>query len=127
MMRQSAARCLRLQAPRAAVALRTGLGAAGLRTAASQSATIVATPLRAVRPVDFSRPSLALVARSMSSAAGEAADTEAASSGTPTRFEQLRGKVDENIIRAFVVDMGYEDMTPVQSATILPGLEGKDL
>jgi len=56
--------------------------------------------------------------------AGEVADAESAN---VTKFANLRGKIHDNLIRAFVEDMKYEDMTPVQAATIEPGLQGKDL
>ncbi|KAI1470746.1 DEAD-domain-containing protein [Daldinia caldariorum] len=55
-------------------------------------------------------------------------DDSPASIYNVTRFEDLtKLGVDERIIRAITVDMGYDTMTEVQSLTINPALKGVDL
>ena len=131
MIRQSAARCLCIRAPVASAALRNGFYT--LATSTPSTLTTASTlPLRALRPVNTHNSALSLFSRSMSSEAGEAqADNQSPDEGVPvgnpTKFAHLQGTVHPNLIRAFIQDMGYENMTPVQSATIGPGLQGKDL
>ena len=124
MIRQSAARCLCLRAPSATGALRTGF-----RTLVASAPTTVAAPLRAVRPFNMANSSLAMFTRSMSSQSGtaEADADQSAPADKPTKFTELEGRVHPNIIKAFIDDMGYVNMTPVQAQTIGPGLAGKDL
>lgn len=46
----------------------------------------------------------------------------------PTRFDELPSlNVNETIIKNITRGMGYEKMSPVQSATITPALKGMDL
>ncbi|KAM7204495.1 P-loop containing nucleoside triphosphate hydrolase protein [Naviculisporaceae sp. PSN 640] len=58
----------------------------------------------------------------------EASAEARAAPGEITKFRDMESLgVHEKLIQAVVGGMGYEDMTQVQSATIKPGLEGKDL
>lgn len=48
--------------------------------------------------------------------------------GQITKFTDLpKLGVHESLVKAIVTDMGYQNMTEVQSATLGPALEGKDM
>lgn len=59
------------------------------------------------------------------------AEASAAARGSPDEITKFRDMaslgVHPSLIQSVVGGMGYEDMTQVQSMTIKPGLEGKDL
>lgn len=70
-----------------------------------------------------------IISRNYSSAAA-AAETQDGSnqSGLITRFADLSSLgVHPNILKSIVEDMGYESMTDVQSMSINPALQGKDM
>ena len=70
-----------------------------------------------------------IIARSYSSAAVAAEAHEGSNqSGLVTRFADLASLgVHPNILKSIVDDMRYESMTDVQSMSINPALQGKDM
>lgn len=70
-----------------------------------------------------------IIARAYSSASSaEQSENDGKPSGRLTRFADLASLgVHENIIRTIVDDMKYENMTDVQSMSINPALNGKDM
>lgn len=82
----------------------------------------------AILAASFSRQ---IIQRSYSSATAAAAtqsDNGGQSNGLITRFADLSSLgVHENLIRAITEGLGYEKMTDVQSMSINPALQGKDL
>lgn len=76
---------------------------------------------------------LAAKSRFYSSDAAEATEKEQESepekaAGEITRFADLKSLgVHVNLVRSLTDTLGYDTMTPVQSATIEPALSGKDV
>lgn len=70
-----------------------------------------------------------IISRNYSSAAAAAQSQDGGNqSGLVTRFADLTSLgVHPNILKAIVDDMGYESMTDVQSMSINPALQGKDM
>lgn len=70
-----------------------------------------------------------IISRSYSDATGAAESRSGGGqSGAITRFADLAPiGVHENILRAILEDMRYETMTDVQSMSINPALQGKDM
>ncbi|KAL8298513.1 hypothetical protein RB597_006697 [Gaeumannomyces tritici] len=82
-----------------------------------------------LRPTRLPSSLLSRAWRAYSSAA-EARNEEPGSSapGQITQFADLsKVGVHENLVKAIVQDMGYQNMTEVQSVTLGPALEGKDM
>lgn len=70
-----------------------------------------------------------IISRNYSSAAAAAEAQDGGNqSGLITRFADLSSLgVHPNILKSIVDDMGYESMTDVQSMSINPALQGKDM
>lgn len=69
-----------------------------------------------------------IISRNYSSAAAAEAQDGSNQSGLITRFADLSSLgVHPNILKSIVDDMGYESMTDVQSMSINPALQGKDM
>jgi ATP-dependent RNA helicase MSS116 len=70
-----------------------------------------------------------IISRNYSSAAAVAESQDRTNqSGLVTRFADLASLgVHPNILKSIVGDMGYENMTDVQSMSINPALQGKDM
>ncbi|TLS29103.1 hypothetical protein PpBr36_01732 [Pyricularia pennisetigena] len=76
------------------------------------------------------RPSLLLQTSRLFTSGAEAQQERSVQheSATITKFSDLtKANIDESITKAITVDMGYENMTDVQSMTLAPALKGKDL
>lgn len=68
-----------------------------------------------------------IISRNYSAEAAESRK-EGGQSGRVTRFADLEALgVHENILKAILDDMQYETMTDVQSMSINPALQGKDM
>lgn len=89
------------------------------------------------KPAASSKPALLatsisrqIISRNYSSAATAAAEARDGSnqSNLITKFADLSSLgVHPNILKSIVDDMGYESMTDVQSMSINPALQGKDM
>lgn len=87
------------------------------------------TPVNRIASISRISAYAPFAARSYSSATGEQVQQdERTPSGNITRFADLQSVgVHPSLLRAITQDMGYETMTEVQSMTINPGLDGKDM
>lgn len=119
----------------------------GLRRCAGLAGTASASLSRGRALVPVARQSLASLARpnvplrafvgftraysnevNAAEAPAEEADPVAATPKEASRFADLEQLgVHNNLLKAIVDGMGYEDMTPVQSKTINPALKGTDM
>lgn len=116
--------------PRAAAAPSASV-VASLRPAALRTAGLAQTvsfQSRAVPAVS----QVARFARNYSSATAEATRDQdvddLSSNGLLTKFSELADiGIHENLVRSITEGMKYENMTPVQSKTITPALDGRDM
>lgn len=106
----------------------------GLRASPSVSGLIFnasPTPSASYKPAVLSTSiSRHIISRNYSSDAAAAAQSQdgGKQSGNITRFADLTQLgVHPNILKSIVDDMGYESMTDVQSMSINPALQGKDM
>ena len=84
------------------------------------------TAISHIRPVVPTRIA-GLVSRTYSSEA-EAAAPQAQEEDAPGKFASLAELgVHPSLLKAITVDMGYEQMTPVQDKTIKPAMDGTDM
>lgn len=104
---------------------------------ASPSSLLAVGSSSAPRPATAYRPAVLtaavsrqIIQRAYSSAAAavESETNAAKTEGLVTKFADLSNiGVHQNIVKAITEGMGYKDMTEVQSMSINPALQGKDL
>lgn len=106
---------------------RVALGAARRVHIASRPSLSVSALTSAPRVLAAARPSISPLVRFYSSEAA-AQDASSGSSGRITGFSELASLgVHERLVSSITQGLGYEKMTDVQSMTIAPALEGKDV